>query len=309
MASFSDKTPPPFDKNVDNYTKWKKKFKIWQSITDVADTKQGGLLVLRLDELTQETVMEAVTETDIRSATGAAKVLTQMDIMFKQDDAVTGYEAYEAFETYQRPQSMSIKDYCTEFERRLKKVADNGTTLADCVTAYRLLKSANLSEAQQQLLKATCKMTYKDLSTQMKKIFVTDMQGSSEVQVKEEPIEPVEYVEQETLFGRSRYNNSDKWRKNNYYKGSTEQGKSWHDQKGRGGNNQEGADNRDWKVRKKRGKNPPDQYGRVSRCLNCDSINHWIKDCPDLTDKEQKAFLENYQEGNQTDGVKEEPDL
>ena len=288
MASFSDKTPPPFDKNVDNYTKWKKKFKIWQSITDVADTKQGGLLVLRLDELTQETVMEAVTETDIRSATGADKVLTQMDIMFKQDDAVTGYEAYEAFETYQRPQSMSIKDYCTEFERRLKKVAENGTTLADCVTAYRLLKSANLSEAQQQLLKATCKMTYKDLSTQMKKIFVTDMQGSSEVRVKEEPIEAVEYVEHETLFGRSRYNNSDKRssRKSNY-KGSTEQGSSWNDQKRRGGNNQEEADNRDGKVRTKRGKNPPDQHGRVSRCLNCDSINHWVQNCPDLTVRDE----------------------
>lgn len=86
--SYSDKTPPPFDKKVDNYAKWKKKFGIWQNITEVNAAKQGGLLILRLDDDTQETIWETVTDDEIKSEQGADKVLAQMDIMFKQDDAV-----------------------------------------------------------------------------------------------------------------------------------------------------------------------------------------------------------------------------
>ena len=26
--------------------------------------------------------------------------------------------------------------------------------------------------------------------------------------------------------------------------------------------------------------NPPERSGNISRCLVCDSIMHWIKDCP-----------------------------
>lgn len=188
---------------------------------------------------------------------------------------------------------MTIKDYCIEFQKRLKKVEVTGTKLADCVTAYRLLKSANLLESQEQLIKATTKMTYKDISAQMKKIFVTEIQGSSEVRVKEEPIE------QDTLFGhQSRHFNNDSWRsRKSGYKGPAEQGKSWNDWTGKGAGNQSGADDRENRGYKKRGKNPPDQYGRVSRCLNCDSVNHWIKDCPDLS-KEEDTYLAECQQEN-----------
>ena len=38
-----------FNKKTDDYTRWKKKFDVWETITDVAETKRGGILLLRLD--------------------------------------------------------------------------------------------------------------------------------------------------------------------------------------------------------------------------------------------------------------------
>ena len=67
MSFFSDKTPPSFDKKINNYEIWKKKFSIWQNVTDIDDTKQGGMVVLSLDDETQEAIFDAVTCDDITS--------------------------------------------------------------------------------------------------------------------------------------------------------------------------------------------------------------------------------------------------
>ena len=116
MATFTDKTPPAFDSKVDNYQKWKKKLKLWQSITEVAKTKRGSLIILRLDEDTQETVLESVTEENIQAEEGAKNVVDHLDIMFKVDESVTAYEMYEEFENYRRPESLSMKEYCNDMK-------------------------------------------------------------------------------------------------------------------------------------------------------------------------------------------------
>ena len=285
MASFSDKTPPPFDRNKDDYIKWKKSFSIWQSITEAPNTKHGGLLALRLDDDTREEVLEILTTDDLKSETGAKKVTDELDKIFKRDVKITAYEAYEQFESYQRPGNTSILDYCKEFQRRLKKVQEGGTNLADHILAYRLVKSAQLSESQHQLLTATTEeMTYAKVTDQLKKIFKSDEKavigGGLGVRIKEEP------VEHNTLYGGRRpYTNA----KTDYRKGGFQSDSKW---KNREGNDQKGDGNK--KTYKKKGKNPPDQYGRVTRCMNCDSINHWIRDCPDMSEQEHKTYLQQY---------------
>jgi hypothetical protein len=68
MASgFSEKTPPAFDRKNDDYRKWKNKFNLWKEVTDVEGTKQGPLLVLRLDDETQEAVQDLMTVTELKA--------------------------------------------------------------------------------------------------------------------------------------------------------------------------------------------------------------------------------------------------
>ena len=300
-SSFTDRAPPPFDSKVDVYTKWKNKFTLWQSITDVAKAKQGGLLVLRLDDATQEAVLELVTHEEIKEEDGAKKVLDKLDVIFDIDTSLTAYQAYEEFESYRRPVNLSIAEYCSEFQRKLAKVKNSGTTLAEHIIAYRLLKSANLSETEEQLVKATtATMTNDDMTKQLKKVFNSTLasgmsKSEGEVKIKEEPIE------NETLYGgtyrsyRTGPPRSD--RRDNRDYNEQRDGYQFNNRRSeRGGNRgysdqrsnirwSTGSDNRDTKDQKKqRGRNPLDIYGKVTRCDICDSINHWRIACPDRED-------------------------
>ena len=272
MATFTDKYPPPFDRDTDDYKSWKRDFELWQSITESPKAKQGVLVSLRLDKVTRDEVCDEITNAELITEQGVQKVIEKLDKIFKPDPKLTAYEAYENFETYKRQSNVSITEFCKEFEARLKKVTDDGTKIADHILAYRLIKSAQLSDSQIHLMKATTsEMTYKEVSTQLKKIFKSNLNAAC---IKEENIK-VEPYEQSTHYGGQ-------FRKSNFKKGSAN--KKFENQR---------FDKKDKKKSlKKRGKNPLDQYGRVTRCIHCESINHWIKDCPDMTSEDRSLFLE-----------------
>ena len=174
MVTVTEESPPPFNRKLGNYQyfKWKKTFQIWKNITDVVSTKHGGLLVIGLDEVTQDQILDLVSMEDLLSAEGATKVIEHLDKIFEIDEYVACYEAYEDFKCYQRPQNMSIADYCNEFQHKLSRLKSTGTILAESVIAYKLLKSANLSNPQELLVKATTDMTYEATTKQLKKVFI-----------------------------------------------------------------------------------------------------------------------------------------
>lgn len=51
----------------------------------------------------------------------------------------TAYLAYEKFEKFKRPETMSITDYIVEFERLYYKIKTHKMVLPDDVLAYRVL--------------------------------------------------------------------------------------------------------------------------------------------------------------------------
>ena len=149
MAShFSIKTPPSFNKNTDDYAKWRKKFQTWSNVTEAPKTKQGGLLVLTLDDQTQETIFEKMTADDLKMEGATDQILKYLDEMFKKDESISAFEMYEDFELYKRPSHVSMTEFCSEFERKLSKVKSDGTQIAEHVLAYRMLKSANLTDRE-----------------------------------------------------------------------------------------------------------------------------------------------------------------
>ena len=174
MASFTDKIPPPFDKKVDNYQKWKKKLNLWQGITEVEDTKQGAFIILALDEDTQDKILELVTEDEIESTDGANKVLENLDLLVEEEEeeSLAAYFSYLDLANYYRPEHLSVDEYCFQFHKKLLKAHTYGTTLADSVLGYKLLKCANLTNFEEKIIKATIKdITYKSVAAQLKKVF------------------------------------------------------------------------------------------------------------------------------------------
>ena len=151
---YSVKIPPPFSRGIDDYEMWKKKYELWQAITDVEKEKHGGLLIFRLDEQTQEAILELLTTQVIKSEAGAKNVLDQLDNMFLEDPTVSAYQNYEKFMWLKRPTNVNMTEHIAEFEKRWNKTKKDGTQLSDSVLGYKLLVSSNLSEDMNQLMKA-----------------------------------------------------------------------------------------------------------------------------------------------------------
>ena len=212
--AFSEKTPPAFNRNSDDYSKWRKKFEVWQSITDVEKKKQGGLLTLRVDDITQDEILESLSTEELKDDEGATKVLVILDGKFQKDKSISAYETYEEFEKYRRPDNVSITEYCAEFERKLAKVKAQGSLLSTEVLAYRLLKSANVTASQEQLIQATIdKIDYDTMSAQLKKVFIGFHPSSQApgVNIKEEP-EDVTYCIRTHYMVQDSYKQNDQAR-------------------------------------------------------------------------------------------------
>ena len=145
--------------------------------------------------------------------------------------------------------------------------------LSSDILTYRLQKSVNLEDTQEQLIRATVKeLTYDAMQLQLKKIFGdkdSDLAKASGVNVKMESntfygeaddvVEDVYYQRNQPSNIRYNNNNNNRGRSNRSRRG----GRSY----GRGV--------------LKRHKNPIDSHGNISRCRICESINHWEDDCPD----------------------------
>ena len=112
------------------------------------------MIFLSLKGKSQEAVRE-LTADEISTANGVKAVIMKLDSLWKEDENLEAFTAYEKFEKFQRPQSMSIQEYIVSFERLNNKLIANKTKLPEGVLAYRLLKSANITNEQEQLAKAT----------------------------------------------------------------------------------------------------------------------------------------------------------
>ena len=250
----SHKVPPKFIKG-DDYEKWKKKLKIWQSLTDLKKGQQGPAIFMVLEEEAQEALLE-IPEGDIAKENGVQTVLEKLDILYLKDKTQCAFEALEEFESFKRQSGIGIAEFCNQFDLLYNKTRNYGTVLSTDVLAYRLLKSASLTKEQEQLVKATIgELNYAAMQTQLKRIHV-DVGTARSTDSKEE-LE----VEHETLYARGggRYR----------HRGSYQRG-------GRGGYRRP-TDSSDAKEGARSRQKFPNQKG----CFTCHSIFHWAKDCPD----------------------------
>ena len=203
----------------------------------------------------------------ISAADGVEKILEVLDGLYLRDKTQSALEALEDFEGYRRPKGLSMSEFCNEFDKKYAKVKSYGTVFPDDLLGFRLLKSANLQSIQEQLAKSTItELTYDNMKTQLKKIHGSGSAATSDIKTEES--EEVELVEADVLYGRVSNGRGGRFQRYNSGRGSTRPFHGGQSRPSRGG-------------QLRRGKNPPDQYGNTSTCLECGSINHWVNKCPD----------------------------
>ena len=121
-------------------------------------------------------------------------ILQRLDTLYLEDTIQTADLAYQTFETFQRPENMTMKDYLVKFEHLYTKIKDHKMELLDGVLAYRVLNSANLSNGQMTLCRATMTdLKYPEMVKQLKRLFAdgitsTPVGAQATYQPKEEPV-------------------------------------------------------------------------------------------------------------------------
>ena len=293
-TNFTTKTPPAFNAKHDDYIKWKRKLKLWQSVTEAYADTHGPLIILRLDDDTQDAVVEALGDTDLNVETGADLVIEKLDTIFEKDKTLSKYEIYEAFESFKRPSGMSVSDYLNEFERRLNKTKAIKMELSNDILAYRLLKSANLPQSTEHLIKATIfDLEYGEMKTQMKKIFT---KGSEKTELLSQDIKVESdtcYNENEEIFyGRS---SAGKKKFRGYQQRPTNPAQRMENSGRKTYKSSDHFAGKAYTGTKKKHRNRLDAQGNITRCNNCESINHYYNDCPDLKYERKKTNRTYYQ--------------
>lgn len=258
------KAPPSLSK-CSSYDEWLKEIEIWQAFTDLADIKQGPAIFLTLEGRSREAVRE-LDVSKISAKDGVKNIMEKLDGLYLRDKTQSAFEAYDAFEKFCRPSEMSISEYINQFERLKSKTESYKTQLSTDVLAYRLLKSANLSEAHEQLARATIpELTYEAMKNQLKKIFADGDKSSNTIasgfeSIKSEP----PFQSQSDVF----YGNNQRYNRNKFVKNANMTG------------DHISSDQKSGSIKKK-GRNPLKRNGEISRCNICDSLNHWSSNCPD----------------------------
>ena len=220
-----------------------------------------------------------------------------MKSLFAKDINQAAFIAYDKSEMFKRPANMNIVDFINEFERLYNNIKKYDMELPTGVLAYRLLKSVDISEDKQQLARATMSsFTYDDMKKQLKAIYdnlSTNEIKESTTEIKVEPTYKVKiYEKSDRLDGYFSRGQS------NAYRGSRGCGYNRFKE-----NNQTSDTRRQPNVSRR--VNPPNQYGRVSRCAICQSVYHWFKDCPHnvqgsnskvtlFTHEVQKCYVQNF---------------
>ena len=188
------RAPPAFSEGQ-CYEDWKLDLELWIEFTKLEKKKHGTALLLELKEGKVKDAVRSVGKDILKSETGLDEVIKKLDSIYKEDATHLTYRAYCKFEKYERPESMGLQCYISEFEKLLGDLKKQKITLPEEVLAYRVLNSARLPPEKVDLALATVKsLTYKDMCTTIGKIFSvhankTGLDNAVAPVIKEEPQE------------------------------------------------------------------------------------------------------------------------
>ena len=308
----STKCPPLLSKTK-SYEDWLKLIKVWRNLTSLEPEKQASAIVLSLEGEAQVAVLE-LNITEISDKDGVDKIIDRLNQIYKKDELTEKYNALEAFETYKRPTNIPIRDFLTEFEKRHHKTKSFGVTMSDDLLAYRLLKAANLTTRDEQLVKATVtELQYSIVKSKLIKIFSdnNDVPTSklNEMTIKTEPVlhtqchstqqesNPILYQDEAAYYDQcsedeqyqSEQQNTTLLAHNRYQQQFPVRPRT-NNMRFRPHPPQQKSSNPNWRAQRpsavkrniaKTGRNPVDKFGVQTKCSVCESINHWAQNCPD----------------------------
>ena len=257
MDSATRKVPPKLEDGM-NYLEWRNDLLVWELFTDLSDEQKGPSLYLSLKGKARDCGRE-LTPAEIGAKGGFKKLLDTLDGVFKLDTNTLSFIAFKEFYDYRRAPGVPVTEFFIKFEYLYREIKKYDMTLPEGVRAFFLLMSANLSEDNEKLARATCgDRTYDNMKTALTNIFSSADGASCSISSSSKEYQ---MVKQECVLE----SHEDVMYANSNYRGRGRGG-------GRGGGRGKG--------KKRRFEQSSTANTNQRRCFICDSTKHLAHMCP-----------------------------
>ena len=179
----SQKAPPAY-KEGRNYEDWRLDIDLWNEFTSYDKTRRATAFLLELSEGSVKNHVRSLGKEVLTAEDGLKKVIDRLDTIYREDSSHMAYRVYCRFEKFERPESMNLQAFVSEFAKLYEDLKKHKMELPDAVLAYRILNSANLSSEKVDLALATVKkFTYTEMISTISKIFSVHVNRSGLDQV------------------------------------------------------------------------------------------------------------------------------
>ena len=253
------KIPPALDPDT-SYESWKNEIAIWKLVCELDKKKQALAVTLSLSGKARQKALE-IPVADLNKDDGIDTLITALDQIFLQDKVDLAYSTYSKFDTFKKSASISMSDYIIEYERLYHQCTKHGMTMPDAVLAFKLLDNSNLSPTERQLaLTAANDLKFETMKGALRRIFANNPTSDTGKSID---VQSAYYTSYKKKTNNTRYSPDNRQTKNSSSK-----------------------------------LNPLNKFGKTARCVICQSVYHWKRDCPH---KAEQAHL--------TDQCNEEPEV
>ena len=144
---------PVFDGNPSSYQEWRKRISIYHLKMKLQ--KRSVEAVLNLIGSLQGTawkLVESFDVTKIDEEKSFDDVISILDAAFKYDARVRMPQDFDAYFNLSRRPGTTLLNFVTEHDEKLRKLAEHGVKLPDQMQGWILLRRANLTKEQHQLV-------------------------------------------------------------------------------------------------------------------------------------------------------------
>ena len=319
------------------YELFKNDILAWEAVTELHKSKQGLVLALALpdDDSCQlrSKLFDKHSVADLNKDAGLKTVIAFLDEQLGKDDLADKLIKFGEFDDYKQT-TESVSDFIGKFEQFYNRMVKGGTEYSSDILAYKLIRSAKLTDTEKMLVLSGVDYTKRDTMFEQTKVSLKKFKGDSSNpmgacgSVSNTPgmaikVEPALYNRQ--YGGRGNFSGFRPFRGNYATRPFKARGNSYGNQfwRGRGSDNRgtyqsfrgrgsfgsgrgaSGSDAKSW--RQNFGSNSPSWRGQSSgsnsqswrsgagekrlnplgtdgkplRCDCCESIRHYVRQCPD----------------------------
>ena len=162
----STKYVPPPSLSGKSYEQYSTELDLWESITDVAKTKQAGTVAFSLPEdhesRIREKVFNEIKLADMNKDEGLKTLKDFMDKHLKKDDLTDRWLKYDDFDECKRIDGQSVVEFIVAFDEKYNKIRKGGSTIPEDILAFMMLKRARLTKEERLLVVSGMDYTKKD---------------------------------------------------------------------------------------------------------------------------------------------------